>query len=329
MGELLSRYITMLAKCLPALLILAAGVSGKISHKNDRDLIEGPNSLDFLSALHETGVFVFTGLSEEYQLAVKRLRKISPQCLKDYLAIELEDGSTRYTVARDSNSNKKFPSCVSKEVNSISKTFDAVDKFVIKALTTEFNSSIFISTKTKNYHLDDLPEKSHLHVYKKNLNNSNDIKSLSFPFHTDNGLYLLLTPSEVLPIKTVNREGTVSNLQVKDDRIIFMAGTGLTSWLLPDEGLFPVPHAVPRISQASRTVFARMKVAPLSAMNINSDQTFGQHFYSGVLGSDSELNPTERRHLERMRRQAGVNHEQHWIGQTSPIPNNETTIDSN
>jgi len=326
---LLSRYITMLAKSLPALLILAAGVSGKISHRNDGELIEGPNSWDFLSALHKTGVFVFTGLGEEYQLAVQRLRKISPQCLKDYLAIELEDGSTRYTVARDSNSNKKFPSCVSKEVNSISRTFDAVDKFVMKALTTEFNSSIFISTKTKNYHLDDLPERSHLHVYKKNLNNSNNIEGLSFPFHTDNGLYLLLTPSEILPIKTVNRQGTVSNLQIKDDGVIFMAGTGLTSWLLPDEGLFPVPHAVPRISQATRTVFARMKVAPLSAMNINSDKTFGQHFYSGVLASGSELNPPERRHLKRMRRQADDVHAQHWIGQTSPIPSNDTTIYSN
>eukprot|EP00092_Neocalanus_flemingeri_P032002 GFUD01034779.1.p1 GENE.GFUD01034779.1~~GFUD01034779.1.p1 ORF type:complete len:328 (-),score=68.84 GFUD01034779.1:243-1226(-) len=289
----------------------------------------------FLKSLVDSGTFVFSGLGRDYVKAIRNLRKSSPNCLNDALEIELEDGSRRFTIARDSDTDvRPFPSCVTKDIETITEYFDNVDKFVMDSLTNKFNASLDITHKNKTYGLESLPTKSHLHVYKKDSKASKTDSSLSLPFHIDNGVYLLLTPSDFLPLKTVDRNGNISDIYSKDDSLIFLTGSGLTSWLLPEDDLYAPPHAVPSLTNSisttqSRTVFARMKVAPLDATTRHSDQTFGQHFYYSLAGPSTSANAAgEERHQARMRRQVSGGHAQHWIGSTSPAPTTSESEDN-
>ena len=208
-------------------------------------------------------------------------------------------------------------------MQTITEYFDIIDKIIMDLLTQKFDTSLEIFNKNKTLELKTHPTKSHLHMYQKGSDASGSNSSHSLPFHTDNGLYLLLTPSDYLPLQTANRNGNISDLYSKDDSVIFLLGSGLTSWLLPEENLFAPPHAVPSLTNSlftkqSRTVFARMKVAPVDAKNKQSHQTFGEYFYSSLSGpTTSPSTESEERHQERMRRQVSNGHAQHWIGQTT------------
>jgi len=298
------------------------GISGRIRTGVNDNLLrkyEVASPDKFLASLSSSGTFVFTGLRRDYEKAVRSLRKSSPNCLQESLEVELEDGSRRFTIARDSETDSRtFPLCVQEDIKIIQKYFDIVDNFVMDVLKYKYNTSLQISDSHISYELEDLPTKSHLHVYEKETTTHHSDSSLSLPFHTDNGLYLLLTPSDILPLRTMNRQGAVMDMYANDDSLIFLAGSGLTTWLLPEEDLYAPPHAVPSITNSefiSRTVFARMKVAPLESVASNSEQTFRQHFYSSLKTSPS--NPEEKRHQARLRRQVGTGHAQHWIGQST------------
>eukprot|EP00091_Calanus_sinicus_P023919 TRINITY_DN8332_c0_g1_i1.p1 TRINITY_DN8332_c0_g1~~TRINITY_DN8332_c0_g1_i1.p1 ORF type:complete len:128 (-),score=31.02 TRINITY_DN8332_c0_g1_i1:64-447(-) len=119
----------------------------------------------------------------------------------------------------------------------------------------------------------------------------------------------------------INRNGMINDIITADDSLIFLTGSGLTSWLLPEDDLYSPPHAVPSLANSNaltRTVFARMRVAPLDATTSHSAQTFGEHFYSSLTGpSPSPGSGREARHQARLRRQVGSGHAQHWIGQST------------
>eukprot|EP00092_Neocalanus_flemingeri_P009028 GFUD01009714.1.p1 GENE.GFUD01009714.1~~GFUD01009714.1.p1 ORF type:complete len:399 (+),score=86.53 GFUD01009714.1:162-1358(+) len=309
-------------------LFLVHVINGKITFEENQEQfsskIEMATPETFLRSLADSGSFVFTGLGRDYAKAIRNLRRSSLTCLKEALEIELEDESKRFTIARDSGTDvNPFPACVNEDIETITEYFDEVDQFVMKMLKNQFNTSLDIFYKNNTYQLENLPTKSQLHVYQKDSKVSNSDSSLSLPFHTDNGLYLLLTPSDFLPLRTINRNGTISDLYSKDDSLIFLAGSGLTSWLLPEDDLYATPHAVPSLTNSisnaqTRTVFARMKIAPLEATNRHSEQTFGQHFYSSIAGpSTSPINIREERHQVRMRRQLSGGHSQHWPGESS------------
>jgi len=303
-------------------LVLAGGLRALIRTGVPENLVEQPtvaSPQDFLAALSESGQYVFTGLGEEYEKAVQNLRKNSPNCLQDSLEVELDDGSRRFTIARDSGTDTStFPPCVQEDIEIVTKHFDRVDKFVMEVLKYKFNTSLQISVGQDSYELEDLPMKSHLHVYEKDLRAHAPPSALSLPFHTDSGLYLLLTPSPVLPLQVLGRSGSLTELSPCTTCIIFLTGTGLSEWLLPGEELYAPPHAVPSITSSphlTRTVLARMKVAPLHATTPRSGNTFGQHFYSGLGGGWST------KHQARVRRQVQAVHAQHWIG----APTNTTS----
>jgi len=86
-----------------------------------------------------------------------------------------------------------------------------------------------------------------------------------------------------------------------DDAIIFIVARGLRDWLLrgtPEaQGFFPAPHAVPSLRTVDvRTVFARMMVAPESAVPANpkAHQTaFEDVFLERSLRAPEELCPLE------------------------------------
>merc|ERR1712179_400751 len=246
MGVLGDIYYWKATMLLFSCFFLAGGISGKILTRIEKNSIHHQASPeDFFAALNETGQIQFTGLGSEYKAALQNIRKKLPNCLDESLEVELDDGSRRFTIARDTDT---------------------------------------------------------------------DIR----PFHTDNGLYLLLTPSPVLQLLTMSREGSVYEIPSSDDSIILLLGTGLTSWLLPHHHLYSPPHAVPSIANhLTRAVFGRMKVAPLEATNYNSDITFGQHFYSGLSDHGDELHQDEhgdKLHHARLRRQAEAGHAHHWVG---------------
>ena len=247
-------------------------------------------------------------MSSEYAEALISLRKEALSCSNENrFVIDLEDGSKRLTLARDDDDN--FPECVQKNVLKISKQFDKIDQFI----------NITADEQRIDFH--QLATRTHLHTYLSQPGRENslihdNVNLLSVPFHTDKGLYLLLTPSEMYPLKIVSKEGDVIDMEKTDTSVICLMGTGLTEWLLPDLGLFSPPHAVPALEYPSaRTVLARMKVAPLDARNINSEATFGEHFYSVL--HQSAKTTMEQRHLERVRRQVDHDISQHWPGQVS------------
>jgi len=299
-------------------------IRGEISVEENENLLrksEVASPQSFLAALSDTGTFVFSGLGNEYAKAIQTLRKSAPNCIQESLEIELEDGSRRFTTARDSETaTQKFPKCVQEDIEYITHVFDKVDKFVMDVLKNKFSTSLLDASSNNTFELEDLPTKSHLHVYQKDLKTHESDSHLSLPFHTDSGLYLLLTPSNLLPLQIINRNGVTDDLHTKDDSLIFLIGTGLSSWLLPEEALFAPPHAVPSLTNSNfltRTVFARMKVAPLEATTTHSEQSFGEHFYSSLTGPNtSPYNAKEARHQARLRRQVGGGHEQHWPGES-------------
>jgi len=282
-----------------------------------------PNKELFQQSLNINGSYVFGNIGKEYATALKNLRLKAPNCLDESLRIFLEDGSTRSTIAR-SSFNLSFPKCIDKDVQTILYHFDKVDNYMVKFLDETYGEETFLNYDGHLLGLRGLPYKSHVHVYERGSDSGTSAQeSLSFPYHTDNGLYLLLTPSDVSPLMIKHRDGSTHKMDVSDDSIIMLLGTGLTSWLLPNHHLFAAPHAVPSLAPlAIRTVLATMKVAPNSARNIKTHMTFADHFYSSLR---NEVKTTfEARHLQRMKRQVSNDHSQHWIGQidTNSTDNN-------
>jgi len=156
---------------------------------------------------------------------------------------------------------------------------------------------------------EDLDSKTHLHVYKQTESFSS--APLALPYHTDNGLYVLLTPSSILPLLSISKDANIHLLDTGDDSILLLLGTGLTDWLLPGSGLYAPPHALPALSTSlspsPRTVLARMKVAPSLSVPSSSltSSTFWSHFSAPL--------HTEKGHtLSRLRKQRSAGCSQDW-----------------
>ena len=78
--------------------------------------------------------------------------------------------------------------------------------------------------------------KEHLHVYTNNHqdgHDENDNDQYAAPFHTDNGLMLLLTPFQEHPLKIRNCQGELLiTSHLSDDSIIVILASALPNWLL-------------------------------------------------------------------------------------------------
>ena len=92
------------------------------------------------------------------------------------------------------------------------------------------------------------------------------------PWHTDNGLFLLLTPSKDNDLKVkIGHDNEVGTDDLDDDAVIVLFGHALGEWLLQDKeeaaAMFEAaPHAVEAMGRLrERAVYARMKVAPGTA----------------------------------------------------------------
>jgi hypothetical protein len=160
---------------------------------------------------------------------------------------------------------------------AISQTFDAVEAVMAGVMGRLLgNASLHVRLEDgRPMGLLDLPVKTHLHVYHAPTAAAVETKEQhSLPMHVDNGLYLLLTPDQSLPLLMRSKSGrAIRTGQVGPDAVLFLLGRGLTDWLVPEtaeETAFtPALHAVPSLAKTgvtTRTVVARMKVAPLTAV---------------------------------------------------------------
>ena len=191
-----------------------------------------PQVEDLVEALKTDGALIFTGLGEKYSAALGNLNKRAPYCLEGRgLTVEMDDGSERLTVARDTvGATGPFPDCVRNEADVISDAFDRVDKVFSQLMRKQFGADLDVveeeNNKTKVW--EEFDAKTHLHVYRR----SNKMTSapLALPYHTDNGMYVLLTPSSILPLRTISKTREVNMLDADSSSVILLLGTGVTSF---------------------------------------------------------------------------------------------------
>ena len=268
---------------------------------------------ELMGALQSQGALIFTGLGEEYSSALESLSRMAPYCLEGRgLTVEMDDGSERLTVARDTvgaigaSPRSLFPGCVMKETEVVSDAFDQVDKVFSKMMRLQFGNKLDVVEEESNVTKvwEEFDSKTHLHVYRRS--NKVTTAPMALPYHTDNGMYVLLTPSSILPLRAINKKGEVSLLDSGSSSVILILGTGITSWLMPDSGLYAAPHGLPAIatilSPAPRTVMARMRVAPPgslpSSVTKGASSTFWTHFSAPL---QTETGATLRRLIRQKR----------------------------
>lgn len=313
---------------------LALATSSQLLQLSFSELAAGGRLADIKHALREVGGLAVTGLGQTaYTAALKQLRAAAPDCMSasafdddsTVKEVLLEDGLRRRTVAvgqpQAENNIGGWPACVRPEVAAVEAAFDLVEQELVAALGRLLgNETLLVAAPGDRgtltvLSLPQLAAKTHLHVYdnsevarieEEDGNTEGD--TLSLPYHLDNGLYLLLTPSPVRPLRLRTRGGRpvrTDNVPDADDAVIFLLGRGLTDWLLAagsgdDKAnryrhLVPALHAVPSLRGTlvgtTRTVVARMRVAPLDAMPVapllagggRLPRRFGDVFFDGEI----------------------------------------------
>ena len=223
-------------------------------------------------ALHNVGAIAVSGLGAQYAQGVESLRINNPNCLKGSLRVKLTDGVERFSHIQ-SNSEEP-PRCIKTDYEAILDGFNTVEDQITEALGQLVgNSSLLVKENMQIKKTSQLETKTHVHTYiNKDTVQSEEITNpYSLPFHQDNGLWLLMTPADVLPVVMKTRAGQlVSTEQLSSDTAMFLVGRGLTDWLLQDtaNSFIAPPHAVQSLAGsgiAQRTVMARMKIAEYDA----------------------------------------------------------------
>merc|ERR1712180_212344 len=180
------------------------------------------------------------------------------------------------TVARDTvGATGPFPDCVRNEAEVVGDAFDRVDKVFSQLMRKQFGGDLDVVEEENNK----------TKVWEE-----------------------LLTPSSILPLRTISKNGEVNVLNTDSSSVILLLGTGVTSWLLPARKLYAVPHGLPALatilSPAPRTVIARMRVAPPGSLPSGARKTsptFTSHFAAPL---ESETGATlarlvrQKRHTE-------------------------------
>ena len=231
-------------------------------------------------ALQDVGGFAVSGLGADYAAALKRLVATAPTCGEEAMEVILADGTLRrsHVSTTENPAAAAFPDCIASDMAAISQTFDAVEAVMAGVMGRLLgNASLHVRLEDgRPMGLLDLPVKTHLHVYHAPAKTQEQPAAgqHSLPMHVDNGFYLLLTPDQSLPLLMRSKSGrAIRTGQVGPDAVLFLLGRGLTDWLVPEtaeETAFtPALHAVPSLAKTgvtTRTVVARMKVAPLTAV---------------------------------------------------------------
>jgi len=227
------------------------------------------------NVLKYEGAFAVTHLSTDYRNAVKRLREEAPDCLisNRFPEFVLPDGSLRTTFASD---NAAYPACLAETGRTIGGEFDEVFDSIsslFEEITSDGEDNLTWRTMSDPdvvKRFSELDKKEHIHVY-----HSEDSESMAYaaPFHTDNGILLMITPFQDHPLKVKTVGGrTIDTSKFGDDTLLVLVARALPDWLLRGSSLgqqfVAAPHAVEALPPTikTRTVFARMMVAPMDAL---------------------------------------------------------------
>merc|ERR1711963_50376 len=246
-----------------------------------------PSMEEVVAALQTHGALIFTGLGEEYSAALESLSKRAPYCLEGRgLTVEMDDGSERLTVARDTvGATGPFPDCVKNEADVISDAFDRVDKVFSQLMRKQFGADLDVveeeNNKTKTW--EELDTKTHLHVYRRS--NKMTTAPLALPYHGQR---------DVRAAHPLLHPPAPHHLQERRSQ--------------PERKLYAAPHGLPALatilSSAPRTVIARMRVAPPGSLPSGARKTsptFTSHFAAPL---ESETGATlarlvrQKRHTE-------------------------------
>ena len=233
--------------------------------------------------MQSEGALIFTGLGEEYSLALASLSRRAPYCLEQTgLKVEMDDGSERLTVARDTlAATGAFPDCVKLEAEIVGEAFDRVDKLFSQMMRQQFGENLDVVEEERNETKawEDFDSKTHLHVYRRS--NKVSSKVMALPYHTDNGMYVLLTPSSVLPLRAIDRRGEVSLLNSDSssvililaitvrgagERIVARAGRPWGAAYRPLSGINQEVTPVPRIRMTEELSLSRTLISPVLSM---------------------------------------------------------------
>ena len=257
------------------------------------------------------GVLEISQLGNQYENALKILQNNATSCINNSSdsrippGIALPDGSTRKTYA---TTNKTYLDCL--DMDKLSQTFDEIESAIMEVIMIfgeHYFDELDLQCSQIAYQVDGTRKtianalgKEHIHVYTKkeqinDLSSDTDSIQSMVPFHTDNGLFLIITPFQGHGMNVKLSDGNiVSTSKVGSDSALVLMGRGLTDWLLSpniasSRHIFAVPHSVPTLKATeleSRTVYARMKVPQPSAtsamaecqdFNVN-DKTFEDFF---------------------------------------------------
>eukprot|EP00088_Acartia_fossae_P012261 TRINITY_DN16319_c0_g1_i1.p1 TRINITY_DN16319_c0_g1~~TRINITY_DN16319_c0_g1_i1.p1 ORF type:complete len:651 (-),score=90.21 TRINITY_DN16319_c0_g1_i1:261-2159(-) len=254
-----------------------------LSHSELESIIHSKDFNRIRNVLKYEGALGITGLPEEYVQAVNQLHTAAPQCLKElrYPEFVLADGSLRTTFAKESGDESaiaSYPTCLAQTSSTISRHFDAVQQSLtdlFEQLTSKKSLSWKNGDEVRSF--SDLPNKEHIHVY-HNPNGAvrRSEEEYATPFHTDNGILLLITPFQAHPLQVRSMGGQIINTATLDNSaVLVLVARALPEWLLRGSReareFRAAPHAVQTLMSADqlltdRTVFARMLVAPLDSI---------------------------------------------------------------
>merc|ERR1712015_259882 len=162
-----------------------------VSMSNLEAAVDSGRTAHIKRALHQVGAIAVDGLSADYVRALESLRTAAPACLDGSLRVKLNDAVERFSHVQ--SNGEAAPKCVKADYDTVIATFDKVENEITGALANILgNSTLLVKEGSQIKELSELETKTHLHVY---INNP-----FSLPFHQDNGLFLMLTPSDKLPV---------------------------------------------------------------------------------------------------------------------------------
>ena len=169
-------------------------------------------------ALSSSGIMAVTKMPQEYNEAVGNLKRLAPSCIEAYQQFQLPDGSQRQTFALSSEQPEMYPECIRDASEVIAKHFDDVETLMESVITSLAgkDNMWWITNEGELGNFSSKGYKEHIHVYRARGENG-DGKGYAAPFHTDNGLMLMITPFKEHPLIAKNRDGESIELnQVKE-----------------------------------------------------------------------------------------------------------------
>ena len=296
---MLRTKTSLFLRCMLSVTLLVTEITSfdnlpQISYKDlQKYLNNQKSSPKLIEKLKDSGskysAFVISDLDEIYAQAVTNFQSIAASCITTLrnddqtFKLDLTDDLYRITFATIS---KKYPECFYHSV--MSETFDQIDYLMSMLVEDIVGRELDYLVNGEIYSLSEAPIKDHIHVYFNNMTISKNEKTATrtqrnkfkrdnhmVPFHVDNGLYLMVSPFSNHGIDVQMSDGEiVSTSNIRGTSIIILFGRGLTEWMLQSSSkdrkmFFPAPHAVPTFGSThtlNRSVFARMKVAPDSAI---------------------------------------------------------------